>query len=40
MNKKIFKSVQIEIVFFQEDMIRTSNDDFGVWNGSWGVTVR
>ena len=40
MNKKIFESVQIEIVVFQEDMNRTSNADLRVWNGSWGVTVR
>ncbi len=40
MNKLEFESPKITIVYFLDDAIRTSNDDFGVWNSSWGVTVQ
>ena len=39
--KKFFQDLKMEIVFLEEDMIRTSNDDFGKWNGDkWGVTIQ
>ena len=38
MKKTIFEALEIKITFFEEDLVRTSEnyDDVGAWDEGWG----